>query len=155
MPEKRSKWNYDPSQLIALCVVDTVLVACYDPFFLLDWSGSGGWHAGVEGGGPGGCRCDCNSAVRAHSWSIQRTPHGIRNADKPVAVELLRHSPACPPQEGTRQRQWLRGNLEPALISDLTKVAHRGTLSLPTAGSLLIPSFVTKDIPNSVMVVTR
>src|SRR5208282_1706289 len=145
MPGKRSKGKIDPSRAFALGVAGTPADGRNDPPVLPDCSGDGGWHGGADGAGLDYGRRDCNSAVRGRSANRDRTPHGIRCPSKPVAGEPLRHAPPCALSGGARQRQWLRGTLEPALISDLTKVAIPEPCRFQRQGSFLTPAFEVQD----------
>ena len=66
--------------------------------------------------------------------------------DKPVAAELLPgEPPPCIFAGGARQRQTFRGRLGPVQFGfTCKKVAEPGTLSLLTAGFLLLPPLMTR-----------
>lgn len=144
MPGKRPKGNPDPSRALAFGVADTPAAGHNDRAVLRGCSGAGGWHSGADGAGLGRGRRGCNSAVRGHSADRDRTPHDIRCPSKPVAGEPIRHVPPCVPASGARQRKWLRGTLEPALIGDLTKVAIPEPHRFQRWGSFLLPAFEVK-----------
>ena len=138
MAGKRSKWNCDPACVFAPGVAGTPAAGRNDLSVLPDCSGTGDWRSDADGGELACYRRGCNSAVRGHNANRDKTPRGIRCPGKPVAGEPLRHAPPCVLASGARQRQWLRGTVEPALVSDLTKVA----IPEPCRSNVRVPSFL-------------
>ena len=134
MPEKRLEGKIDPSRGPARSARGTAAGARDDPAGLPRSADTGDSRDGVPVAGLAGGTPDCNNGVPGHSARRSGTEPG--NSGKDVAeVPLRRAPPPCNRASGTRQRQSFRGTLEPALISDLTKVA--GTPPLTTAGFLL------------------
>jgi hypothetical protein len=137
MPEKRSQWKYDPSRAMTLGVDDTSFDGRDDPPVLPGCSDSGGWRNGAGQDPLAFGRRGCNNVGRGNSGNRERTPHGIAWPGKLDAREPLRHvSPPALAGGGwtTTTASW---HFRTASMSSLTKVAISGTLSLPTAGSLL------------------
>jgi hypothetical protein len=144
MPGKRPKGKIDPSRALAPCVAGTPAAGRNDLPVLPDCSGTDGWHGGADDAGLDCGRRGCNSVVRGHSASRYRTPLGIRCQGKPVAAEPILRVPPCVLAGGARQRQWLRGTLEAALIGDLTKVAMPELRRFQRRSSFLLLAFHVK-----------
>lgn len=135
MPEKRTQWKYDPSRAIALDVADICVDGRDDLPVPPGYSDVGGWRNGVGQDGRAFDRRRCNNIDRGSSGNKARTLHGIPWPGKPVAGEPLRHVSPRALAVGTGQRQRLRGTLETALVSDLTKVAILGPCRFQRQGS--------------------
>src|SRR6185295_17489641 len=91
MPEKRSRWKYDPSSPMALGVDDTSVDGRDDPLVLRGCSDNGGWRSGAGQDGLAFDRRGCNNVDPGNSGNRQRTPHGIACPGKLDAREPLRH----------------------------------------------------------------
>ena len=119
---------------------DTPVAGHDDPDALPDSAGGGGWHSAVAGVGMRFGKRGRNSGVHDRSADKSRTPRDIRC--KPADGELLRHESPCPPADGARQRQPIRGRLKPASMrGDLLRVAKLGTLPVARPGPILPPAF--------------
>src|ERR1051326_3941703 len=77
MPEKRSRWKYDPSRPIALVVPDTSADGRDDLPVLPGCSDNDGWRGGAALAGPACGKRGRNNVDRGNSGNRQRTPHGI------------------------------------------------------------------------------
>jgi hypothetical protein len=152
MPEKRLEGKIDPSRGPARSARGTAADARDDPAGLPGSADNADSRDGAPVAGLAGGTPDCSSGVPGHSARRSRTEPG--NSGKDVAEVPLRRAP--PPWDragGTRQRQPFRGTLEPALISDLTKVA--GTPPLKTTGFLLPLSRYNNRFPGMIGRMTR
>jgi hypothetical protein len=118
MPGKRSKGNYDPSRarglLVGAAAADTHAAGPDDRVVPRGSAGADDWHIVAGGAWLDGGRPGCNSVAHGHSASRERIWRGIRYPGKPAAGAPLRREPPCAFAGGARQRQQLRGNLEPA-----------------------------------------
>ena len=158
MREKRSYGKNDPSRFFRLSppglqIAPTEIAhgvagispdARYDHPFPPGCSDSAGWRHDVAPDEIVFGRRGCNNVDRSNSGNRGRTPFGTAWPGRPAAREPPRHASPRVLASGARQRQWLRGSLEPAWMSNRTKVAISGTLSLPTPGFLLSAALEAK-----------
>lgn len=137
MTGKRSKGNPDPSRTLAppagLAARGTAADGRDDRAGPLDSADACDWRSDADGAGLDDGRRDCNSAARDHNPDTEKTERGIGWPGNIAAVEPLR-SPPCLLAGGTRQRQRLRGRLEPDGIGGPHEGRHTGTPSVATAG---------------------
>jgi hypothetical protein len=136
MTRKCSKGNPDPSRASVLDAVGIPAAGHGDRVVPPDSVDAGDSRGAADGVGPARGNSGCNSADRGHNASRERTSPRNFCHDRPVAAELLRHAPPSALAGGARQRQWLRGTLEPVLCGVPDEGRHTGTPSLTTAGFL-------------------
>src|ERR1051326_9309470 len=129
MTRKRSKWNPDPSREPESDGAGTHALGrggravLPDSFDTADWQGASA-DAGLDRDKP----C-CSSAVRGHNLHRQKTSPGTGRSSRFLAAEQHRNDQPSALAGGARQRQWLRGNLEPAFVWSPDQGRHRNPVA--------------------------